>query len=263
MHEADLISDWATTLRAARLQRVYSKRPSRLGVTLSVDQAYAIQFHQLALAIDSGHTLRAIKLGLTDQVQRDTANWQAPSFGSLTDDMMLSPGEPLRVSLGLQPRVEPEIVVVLGETFSAPPRSRDEMLDKISGIHAGIEIVDPRYNDREFILTDALADNASAFAAVYAAQSVDPRSVDLATESAVLSVNGEPVLRGSGAALMGDPLISVEQVIAERIRLGQPVDKGLAIFTGNLAGKAHPVNPGDVVEVSFSTLGRIELVVSD
>jgi len=172
--------------------------------------------------------------------------------------MVLREGEEFSVAGSIMPRVEPEIVVVLGEDITSPV-SLDELPDRIASIHVGIEIVDPRFDDPAFLLTDALCDNAAARSGVWAAHGLSPHDIDLSELTATLSIDGDVVLTGHGSALMGNPLLLVKEVIDERLRLGLPVPKGLAIFTGNLAGKAHAVTAGQEVVVSAGALGEITL----
>jgi 2-keto-4-pentenoate hydratase len=245
-------------LGAARTPHSHERPSDSLG--LSVDDAYATQAHQVELLQQQGESVVAIKLGLTDQAQRDAAAWEAPSFGTLTDSMILHEGEPFSVTTSLLPRVEPEIVVILDRTITEPV-SLEAISTVIRSVHVGIEIVDPRYVDPAFILTDALADNSSARSGVWAEAGVSPADIDLRSVSATLSVDGVDVLSGRADALMGNPLLLVKEVIDERLRLGVPVEAGLAIFTGNIAGKAHPVSAGQHVKVTAVGLGVLELGV--
>lgn len=260
-HSDAELSALAAELSAARSQRRYAPRPSQSGYSLSVDEAYAVQAHQVRAFEESGHTVRALKLGLTDEAQQQRAGWCAPSFGTLTDQMIIPASGTLSLGAGLRPRVEPEIVVTIGTSLSQVPSSREELLSAIADVRVGIEVVDPRYDDSEFILTDALCDNASAHAGVIATEGFSATESNWAEEELTLSVNGVEQVKGEGAALMGDPFTVVGDVIAERLRLGLEVPEGLAIFTGNVAGKAVPVVAGDLVEVSGSTLGVVTLHV--
>jgi len=60
---------------------------------------------------------------------------------------------------------------------------------------------------------------------------------------------------------MGDPLRVVADVIAERVRLGWVTPAGIAIFTGNVSGKAVNVAAGQTVVVRGSTLGEVSVRV--
>lgn len=260
-HTPAELSALATELFDARESGRYTPRPSHSGGQLSVDDAYAIQAMQLEKFTTQGHRIAAIKLGLTDEAQQQRAGWFAPSFGTLTDQMMIPAGGVLSLSGGLRPRVEPEIVVTLGRDITETLESREELLAAIADVRVGIEIVDPRYDDSEFILTDAIADNASAHAGVLGTQTFAPDDLEWSREELVLSIDGVDQVSGSGAALMGDPLRVVADVIAERVRLGWVTPAGLAIFTGNVSGKAVNVAAGQTVVVRGSTLGEVSVRV--
>jgi 2-oxo-3-hexenedioate decarboxylase len=257
---SDLVALGSDLLRSRNACQ-YAPRPSATGWQLAVDQAYAVQAEQVRLMTASGSTLAAIKLGLTDQAQQDRAGWFAPSFGSLTDTMLIPHGSELSLACGIRPRVEPEIVVTLAREITVLPDSLGEFKSFIRDVRLGIEVVDPRYDDSEFILTDALADNSSALAGVLAETGVSADAVDWVGEELSLSINGATQVAGAGSALKGGPLGIALDAITERLRLGWAVPAGLSIFTGNVAGKAVTVQPGDAVEVSSPSLQSLTLQV--
>ena len=257
---SDLASLGGELLRARNACQ-HAPRPSASGWDLTVDDAYAVQAEQVRLMTSSGGTVAAIKLGLTDQSQQDRAGWSAPSFGTLTESMLIAAGGELSLSCGIRPRVEPEIVVTLAREMTSAPESVNEFIGYVVDVRLGIEVVDPRYNDSEFILTDALADNSSALAGVVADAGVTADSVDWFSEELTLTINGEERVGGSGSALKGGPLGIALDAVRERIRLGLDVPKGLHIFTGNVAGKAVPVQVGDVAQVSSPSLGSVALQI--
>ena len=260
-HSHTDLATLGSDLLMARNACQHASRPSATGWQLTVDQAYAVQAEQVRLMTSSGGRLCAIKLGLTDQAQQDRAGWFAPSFGTLTESMLISAGGELSLSCGIRPRVEPEIVVTLSRDMSSAPESVDEFITSVADVRLGIEVVDPRYDDSEFILTDALADNSSALAGVVANAGVSANSVDWFSEELTLSINGERTVGGSGSALKGGPLGIALDAVRERLRLELHVPKGLHIFTGNVAGKAVAVKVGDAVEVSSPSLGRVTLQI--
>jgi len=260
-HSPAELSALANELFDARESCRYTSRPSHSGDQLSVDDAYAIQAMQLEKFTAQGHRIAAIKLGLTDEAQQQRAGWFAPSFGTLTDQMMIPAGGVLSLRGGLRPRVEPEIVVTLSRDITEVLESREELLEAIADVRVGIEIVDPRYDDSEFVLTDAIADNASAHAGAVGAQPFAPDASEWSREELVLSIDGVDQVSGSGAALMGDPLRVVADVIAERVRLGWVTPAGLSIFSGNVSGKAVSVAAGQTVVVRGSTLGEVSVRV--
>jgi len=255
------ISQWATMFSHAAANNEPATRPTTSWPGVSLDDAYAIQSQTLATRLAGGESVRAIKLGLTQQAEQDKWSIPHPTFGTLTDSMLLHPGEPFHVSRGHLPKVEAEIVVVIAADISDRVESVDHLIPFIASLHAGIEILDSRYHHGDFHPVDAVADNQSALSGVWLTEGVSPVDIDIVNESASLAING--VEKGSGVAsrLLGNPLIAVMGAVNERVRLGRPIPAGLAVFSGNLCQDALPVVAEDDVTVTFSTLGSLSLRV--
>jgi 2-oxo-3-hexenedioate decarboxylase len=238
-------------------------RPTESWPDVTLDDAYAIQFETVSKKLADGDTVRAIKLGLTQQTEQDQWSIPHPTFGTLTTSMLLEPGEPFQVSRGHAPKVEAEVVVVIATDILHRLESVDELMPFIGSIHAGIEILDSRYHHGDFHPVDAVADNQSALSGVWRLEGLSPTDIDLVGESAKLFVDG--VEKGSGVAsrLLGNPLNAVLGAVNEMVRLGRTVPGGIAIFSGNLCQAAVPVAAGNEVQVRFSTLGSLTLQVVD
>lgn len=252
---------WATTFHHATERREEAPRPTELWPGCGLDDAYAIQTATVNRRIARGESIRAIKLGLTQQAEQDQWSIPHPTFGTLTNDMLLGPGDIFEVSLGVEPKVEAEIVVVLSRAISRYIHSLDDLVSSVGSVHAGIEILDSRFRQGGFQPLDAVADNQSALSGVWAHDGMAVADIDIVAESATLTINGE--VKGSGLAskILGNPLTAVLGAVNERVRLGLDVPAGLAIFSGNLCEAAVPVASGDQVTVTFSSLGSLSLDV--
>jgi 2-oxo-3-hexenedioate decarboxylase len=257
------VSQWAAMFTQSATTGEPATRPTETWSGVTLDDAYAIQFATISTRVVSGETIRAIKLGLTQQGEQDQWSIPHPTFGTLTNSMLLQPGEAFHVSRGREPKVEAEIVVLIAQDISHRLESVDELVSHVASVHAGIEILDSRYHQGEFHPVDAVADNQSALSGVWLGEGVTPRDIDIVNESATLSIGG--VEKGSGVAsrILGNPLNAVLGAVNEMVRLGHAVPAGLAIFSGNLCQAAVPVSAGDDVTVSFRTLGSLSLSVTD
>lgn len=255
------ISQWAAMFADAAGTTGPVSRPTESWVDVTLDDAYAIQFATIGKRLAAGDSIRAIKLGLTQQAEQDQWSIPHPTFGTLTDSMLLHPGQPFQVSRGHTPKVEAEIVAITSQDIHHPVESVEELTGHIASVHAGIEILDSRYHHGGFHPVDAVADNQSALSGVWSATGLTPQEVDIVNESATLTIGG--VEKGSGIAsrLLGNPLIAVAGAINEMVRLGRVVPAGLAIFSGNLCQAAVPVSSGDDAMVTFSSLGSMSLRV--
>jgi 2-oxo-3-hexenedioate decarboxylase len=254
---------WATALSEAAAARREAPRPSASIVGFDLDRAYAIQAACTARREAAGERVRAIKLGLTRQAEQDQWGLSHPTFGTLTDRMLIRPGETFSLSRGHAPRIEAEIVVVMAEAVTRRPGSLAELLPAIGQVHGGIEILDSRFRDGVFHPLDAVADNQSALSGVWSVQGRHVTDGDWGDESVTVTINSRHVATGHGSAILGNPLNAIFGVVDDRLARGFPVPAGLAIFSGNLLDQAQAIAAGDHISVSYSSLGELHLDIVD
>ncbi|MCM0622309.1 2-keto-4-pentenoate hydratase [Nocardioides bruguierae] len=233
--------------------RLTDERPG-----LDLDLAYAAQDVYLARRVGAGKRLVGVKLGLTSVAKQQRMGITAPLTAWLTDAMELEPEQPVEVSSLLHPRVEPEIVFVMGERLAGPGVTTRQALAAVERVHAGLEVIDSRYRDFSFALPDVVADNASSSRFVVSPLSVAPDELDLVLEGCTLSVDGAVAATATGAAVQGHPaaaLALAANALAER---GLAIEAGQVVLTGGLTDAEH-LRPGSVVTAEFATLGRVDL----
>ena len=253
------ILNLAASLLDAADQPTLHARPLLAGRALTIEDGRAVQAQQLHLRQARGEKVIGVKLGLTTAAQRAAAGHSRPSVGFLTDAMIVE--GTLSAQQSIRARVEPEIVAVLGRELVGSDYREADIRSAVASFHAGIEVVDPRYAEPEFVLPDALADNSSARAVLWNPSGVAADALTVANVGVRFQVTGHDEILGRGELLMGDPWIVVVEVITDLLADGWTLSKGFAIFTGNLAGHAIEVLPGDRVVASFDTLGEVVLDV--
>ena len=84
-----------------------------------------------------------------------------PVFGQLLSDGVHQVGEPATLAELIHPRVEPEIVLLIGERLVGPNVTRADVINAAESVMCGLEIIDPRYADFSFTAADVIADNTS------------------------------------------------------------------------------------------------------
>ncbi len=233
--------DYAAAARALRSARragrtldvLLSSEPG-----LSLADAYRVQDQMTALRLAGGERRAGWKLGYTSAVMRAQMGIEAPNFGPLTDAMLLeSPA--LLPGGALQPRVEPEIGLRLGR--------RSDVLAACDAALACLEVVDSVWSGYRFTLEDNTADGSSAAWVVVGP--VLPVS-DLAALPVALSVDGEVVESGTGAAASGHPASGAAWLAEQLAERGQALEPGDLVITGALTS-AHPLEPGHRISASF------------
>nr|WP_236796273.1 fumarylacetoacetate hydrolase family protein [Amycolatopsis sp. GM8] len=223
---------------------------------LDLATAYAAQDALVRKKVDAGERVVGVKLGLTSRAKQERMGIRSPLTGWLTDGMVLAAGEP--VPPLIHPRVEPEIVFVLGKPLRGPGITAAVALGAVASVHAGFEVIDSRYTDFRFTLPDVVADNASAARFVVGATGVPPSALDLRLEACVLSVRGEPVDSATGAAVQGHPAEALALAANDLGRRGIGLEAGWLVLTGGLTD-AIPLRQKEIVTAEFSHLGTVHI----
>jgi 2-keto-4-pentenoate hydratase len=221
-----------------------------------LDDGYAVQTIVHARGSE-GRRRVGRKIGLTSPAVQEQMGVDTPDFGVLFADMAYGDSEPIPFDDLLQPRVEAEVAFVLGADLPDGDLPELELIRAIDFVVPAIEVVDSRIADWDISIFDTVADNASA--GVYVTGGA-PRLLrdldDLATSEMTLTVDGEVVSSGTGAACLGHPLHAVAwlaKTVAER---GEPLRAGELVLSGSL-GALVPVRPGLSYDAHISGLGSV------
>lgn len=255
------MTTWDIDTAADVLLAAEAQRRDRGPVTdewpeLDLATAYRVQQRLIEKRVEAGETIVGVKLGLTSRAKQERMGISSPLTAVLTDGHVLEADVPIPLDELIHPRVEPEIVFVMGKRLEGPGITAAAALDAVESVHAGLEIIDSRYIDFKFTLPDVVADNASSARFVVGGTAHSPRSLDLALEACVLTVNGSVVDTATGAAVQGHPaeaLALAANALAER---GQAVEAGQIVLTGGMTDAVF-ARAGEQIGAEFSNLGSV------
>jgi 2-oxo-3-hexenedioate decarboxylase len=231
----------------------------QLADPLSLDDAYRIQGLAMAERYRRGERRIGIKMGFTSRAKMAQMGVHEMIWGCLTDRMLIENGATLPRSHFVHPRVEPEIAFLL----TAPLVGRiDPMtaMNAVGGIAAAMEIIDSRYQNFKFSLTDVVADNASSAALV-----IGPwrhPEIDFANLGMVMEIDGIARQVGSSAAILGHPIHSLVAAARLMEQRGESLMPGDIVLAG-AATAAEPLAPGQHVRLSVQDLGSIGFTVGE
>ena len=225
---------------------------------LDLETAYAVQDETLRRRLDRGETLVGVKLGLTSRAKQQRMGIDEPLVAWLTDAMALPAGDPVPQSALIHPRVEPEIVFVMGQALQGPGVTAAQAISAVATVHGGAEVIDSRYRDFKFTLPDVIADNASSGAYVTGPVSMTPDGLDLALEGVLVEVEGQVVYSATGAAVQGHPAEALAFAANVLGRRGLGLEPGHVVLTGGMTDAVF-APPGSSVAIHFTHLGSIFL----
>ncbi|UBU12583.1 2-keto-4-pentenoate hydratase [Nonomuraea gerenzanensis] len=226
--------------------------------------AYAVQAALTESRLAAGARIVGRKIGLTSEAVQRRLGVDQPDRGVLFEDMAHADGEAIPAGRVLQPRAEAEIAFVLRSDLAAGPLDGPQVRDSTarrSGTRSAT--ASPRWRSAaariagwDISFGDTVADNASAGAYVLgterrALDAFEPRDVAMP-----MSVNGEEVSTGTGAACLGDPVEALAWLARMARDLGEPLRAGQVVLPGAL-GPMRPVAAGDTVTATLSGLGTV------
>jgi 2-keto-4-pentenoate hydratase len=224
----------------------------------SVDDGYRIQnaaYRRLAL--------RSIgwKIGCTALDQQKFLGAAEPFGGRIFSYLAFDSPARLQGGQFHMRGIEAEFAFRLGRDLPVRGRdySREEVADAVIAVHPTIEIVNTRYDDWLKVGVPSLvADNGAHGAFVSGPALMDWRSLDLVNHKVTLSVDGKEVASGTGARVLGDPLLALAWLANDRCRRGDSLAAGQVVTTGTCVG-FNRVEPVAAVVADHGSLGRVEL----
>jgi 2-oxopent-4-enoate/cis-2-oxohex-4-enoate hydratase len=244
----------ADALWRAETTRTAIDRPSDAGLA-SVDDAYAVQQHNVARRVAAGERLVGRKIGITSRAVMEWLGVDQPDFGALLDTMAVDDGGSVPVASLIAPRVEGEVAFVLGRDLASPRTTSVDVVDATAWIAASIEIIDSRVKDWKIALADTIADNASSARFVVGTTRTGLQGLDLPLVGCALRRNGRVASSGAGAACLGNPVNAVAWLARTLAARGTPLRAGDVVLSGALC-PVVPVAAGDLIELDVGGVGR-------
>jgi 2-oxo-3-hexenedioate decarboxylase len=230
----------------------------QLDSALSLDEAYAIQTLSIACRHERGERRIGIKMGFTSRAKMAQMGISEMIFGQLTDGMLIENGGSVSRVRFVHPRAEPEVAFLLRAPLSGRIDAMTAMA-AVDGVAPAIEVIDSRYKDFKFSLTDVVADNSSSSGLVIGPWS--RADFDLSNLGMIFEIDGRAKQIGSSAAILGHPinsLVAAARLVAER---GLRLEAGDIVMAGG-ATAAEALSPGQLVRLTVQDLGMVSFSLS-
>jgi 2-keto-4-pentenoate hydratase len=243
---------------AQRLREAYTGGavpPLRDGLDpTDADGAYAVQEINTRFWEAQGRQIVGRKAGLTAKAVQVQLGVDQPDFGVLFEDMRVADGGVLDPGKCLQPKAEAEIAFVLGADLPSSETTPDQVAAAVATVHAAIEIVDSRIADWKITFADTVADNGSSAFFALADLGLPLAGLDLEGAPMEMTINGQVVSTGIGAAALGNPLNAAAWLASTLAARGEPLKAGDILLAGAL-GPMVALKPDDRVEARIGGIG--------
>lgn len=244
------VAFFAEKFRTAELERSVIE-PIAKEIDHSLEIAYEIQETNVAFWRRDGREQVGWKIGLTSEAARAQMKATEPMLGALFADMEIAAGSAMSMDQLIEPRIEPEIAVVMKADLLGPEPSRSAILEAIELALPAFEIVDCRSQEWNITGIDAIADNALASRFVLGERQWSLNEQDLAKIEVAASVNETVAGTGSGANCMGHPLAAMQWLARILHDRGRHLSKGDLVLTGSLCPMIK-ISSGDTISAKFN-----------
>jgi 2-keto-4-pentenoate hydratase len=253
---AEQISAFADRLFEAERNRAAIPPLTEQDASITVEDAYRIQLANVKRAAGMGHVISGKKIGLTSPGIQKQLGVGEPDYGHLFAAMECTDGA-IHTAALIQPKIEGEIAFILKADLAGGTVTREDVVKNTDYVVAAFEIVDSRVADWKIKLADTVADNASSGRYVLGSRRLTLGEADLPGVRMQLYKNGELVNEGTGAAVLGDPCLSVAWLANRLWDYGVTLKAGEVILSGAFSA-APAAAAGDLFSAQFSSFGRIE-----
>jgi 2-oxo-3-hexenedioate decarboxylase len=253
------ISESAIAAIAVRLDDAArrARATEQLSEPIGLSDAYAVQSALLQRRYARGERRIGIKMGFTSRAKMAQMGIDEMIWGRLTDRMLVEDGGVLDFAAFVHPRVEPEIAFLLSGPLAGTV-TPVAALASVAGVAPALEIIDSRYQNFRFSLSDVVADNSSSSALVVGPWA-DPKQ-DLSNLGMILEIDGIDRQIGSSAAILGNPIRSLVAAARHAHAAGEPLRAGDIVMAGG-ATAAEALAPGQHVRLNVQRLGSVEFHV--
>ena len=227
------------------------------------DDAYAVQ---AAFRPLWGDVVVGRKVGCSSEQSQRLVNSPGPIAGVLFNDTLWQQPATIPAARFFVVGVEAEFGFRLGRHLPARsrPYEREEVSAAVDAVVPLIEICDTRLSEwRTRRIEEITADNAFNGGVVVGTAFAAWRSLDLANHRVTLSVDGALKGEGTGALVLGHPLIALTWLANELSRRGDGLRAGELIAAGTCTG-LHFASAGSRVEADFgAALGKVTIHFTD
>lgn len=256
------IADLSRTLDQARKTVTEVEPLTKNHGDFSLDVAYQIQAMGVQTRLNDGEKIVGYKMGLTSKAKMDQMGLKTPIYGVLTDTMQVSDAATFSLTRKIHPKAEPEIYFRTSRELSGSV-TPEEAMTACSDIGIALEILDSRYTGfKYFTLPDVVADNASSAYFVLGRSIKTPTALSLKDLTIEIREDDKAVFTATGAAIMGDPILSLCELVKLFAEHGKTLPAGSIVLAG-AATQAIELKSGKKISGHLSEVGEARFTVTD
>ena len=253
-------STLATLARSLDVAAMHATGIQQISASVEITLAEAYEVQRLAIAerLKRGEKRIGLKMGFTSRAKMVQMGLSDLIWGRLTDGMLVEEGAQISLARYVHPRVEPEIAFLMKKPLAGIVTPL-QALGAVEAVAVAMEIIDSRYENFKFSLSDVVADNCSSSGLAVGAWHAP--EMDFSNLGLIMSFNGAARVVGSTAGILGHPLRSLVAAARMAAEGGEALNPGDIVMAGGITA-AEALVPGTWVETEMQGLGRVAFGVA-
>lgn len=224
-------------------------------VPASEADAYHVQD---TVAAFHGERVGAWKVGATHPNAQAGLGVSGPVASRLFAQALLEGDQELHDDFVIR-GVEAEYAFLLGADLppEGAPYTREAIAAAVASVHPAIEVVDTRFTAAQQGPL-AVADNVNDAWWTRGEGVTDWQNLDMVNAPVNMYINGERVVAGSGAEVLGDPMVSLTWIVNEHASAREGLRAGQFITTGSCTG-LYRAPAACTARATFEGLGELSV----
>ncbi len=254
------IVEMSQTLHTARRLAQEVEPLTKTVTDFTLADAYKIQENGIELRLTNQEKIIGYKMGLTSKAKMEQMGLHTPIFGVLTDVMEVKTQSSFSLKNKIHPKAEPEIYFVTNRDLqgSVTPEQAWQACDRVG---VALEILDSRYKGfKYFTLPDVVADNSSSAFFVLGDSCKTSDVTTLQNLKIEICENDHPVHADTSNAILGNPLLSLCELVKLLAERQQILPAGSLVLAG-AATAAIELKPEQKISASLEKIGTVSFTV--
>jgi len=225
----------------------------------SLEDAYRIQDIMMSL---QSSPVAGWKVGASAAAAQEKMGLGEPFSGPLLAKAITSAPAQLDAKAFCHRAVESEFAFRCASTFAPRPDgyTRQEIIEGFDAVVPAIELIAPCFSPalaQPFL--PRIADLGLTGGLVTGEPFENWRDLDLTGHRVRLEVDGDTVAEGTGALVLGDPVVALLWAVNHATGRGYTVEPGMLVSTGTMTGLVE-LGLGQKARADFGTLGEVAVV---